>query len=268
MTICSICNKENEPDTKFCEFCGSALAQKKESFGNGKKSSELAVGDKNVIAGDVIAKQETFKIAGAATIIQNEDQTKKMVSCHVCGRYMTILQNVDCPECGQPTCSQCIDPALKICLSCVRKRQKERENVYIQQLRNVYEDGKVSLEERMELNALQKQLNISGARAAELEDLIKSGSMKKENVSVLSTYAQLTFNKALDTLYDTGDCKTAYSMLKSLYEKFHQNEDVLSAYLYAAIRTNQDEAVKIIENNFADVPGIHISCIDLVKSMI
>ena len=101
------CGAENEDGAKFCECCGTPLPQDKEcpschnrvkltakfcaecgfNFNKqqvaDKSGSMLSMGDKNVIAGDVVGKQENIKISGSATIIKNEDESKKVVTCQV-----------------------------------------------------------------------------------------------------------------------------------------------------------------------------------------
>ena len=178
------CGAENEDGGKFCECCGTQLPQEKEcpschckvkltakfcaecGFNFNKlqatessRASEFSIGDKNVFAGDVVGNQENFKISGSATIIKNDDETKKMVCCHVCGKNIPIIQSVSCPSCNLSTCEECIDRTMKFCLACVQKKQEDKEKVYLKALEKILEDGKISLAEQQELKALQRQLS-------------------------------------------------------------------------------------------------------------
>ena len=108
MIKCKECGTENNDKAKFCEDCGSPLPQDKEcpschsqvkisakfcaecgyhfsaqQKASGNSGSMLSMGDKNVIAGDVVGSQENFKISGNATIIRNEDASKQF-SQHGC----------------------------------------------------------------------------------------------------------------------------------------------------------------------------------------
>lgn len=104
--FCSNCGEpvpQPEPQTKKCKNCGTELAPNlKMKFcpycgigldGTAKASAAgLAMGDKNVIAGDVIGHKEETHVAGNATIIKNEDQTKQVKKCHVCGAMVPVTE--------------------------------------------------------------------------------------------------------------------------------------------------------------------------------
>ena len=222
----------------------------------------LSMGDKNVIAGDVVGRQENIRITGTATIVKNEDETKKMVKCHVCGRNIAIIHSVTCPVCQEMTCENCFDTSLRACTKCIQQKNANKEEVYVNALRKALEDGRMTLAERQELNALQRQLGISMGRAFELEKLIKNGAMAAKNTSSLSSYVQISLKRALDFLYDEGDVQKAYDSLLPIYKRYPENEEVLTSFLYAAMQVDPEEAQGIIQQNQADVVGMHLVCID------
>ena len=152
------CGAENEDGAKFCECCGTPLPQDKEcpschsrikltakfcaecgfNFNKqqvaDKSGAMLSMGDKNVIAGDVVGKQENIKVSGNATIIKNEDESKKVVTCHVCGQNLLVSEAVKCTDCGEITCSNCIDAKLNVCKNCASRIISNKEDVYKQTL--------------------------------------------------------------------------------------------------------------------------------------
>ena len=81
---CVSCGAELSLKMKFCPECGA------KQDGSAPKSSGFSMGDKNVIAGDVIGSKEETNISGNATIIKNEDQTKQVKKCHICGSFIPI----------------------------------------------------------------------------------------------------------------------------------------------------------------------------------
>ena len=106
---CNNCGAEVAEGMKFCCDCGSPLPQEKKCVSCGAtialrmkfcpecgapqsgeaqkpkfNAAAFAMGDKNVIAGDVVGHQETTHVTGNATIIKNEDQSRQVKRCHIC----------------------------------------------------------------------------------------------------------------------------------------------------------------------------------------
>jgi hypothetical protein len=117
MSKCPKCGCQCEDGAKFCDECGAPIPQEKEcpkchahiglnakfcdecgfSFENvGTKQATIAMGDKNVIAGDVVAHKESYDIKGDATIVRNEDESKKMVQCSDCGKNIPVSRSFEC----------------------------------------------------------------------------------------------------------------------------------------------------------------------------
>ena len=104
---CISCNKELSLDAKFCSSCGAK--QEISSDFEPVTDSKFHMGNDNMIAGDfnVVGKKEETHIEGNATIIKNEDETKQVKTCHICGENKTILEGHNCPKCGNFTCKNC-----------------------------------------------------------------------------------------------------------------------------------------------------------------
>ena len=258
---CPHCRTVVKQDAKFCFECGARL--KNCDLGAASdKLGNIAIGDKNVFAGDVVSHQENMKFFGNATIVKNEDETKKTVQCHVCGRNINILHSLNCPECREITCENCFDESCKSCKTCIDRKNERQEDLYINAFCKAFEDGIITIEERKQLNALHKRLGISAARAFELERQIKEGERSGETVSTLSSFVRVSLEKALDLLYNDGDKQKAYESLLPIYKRYPENEDVLTGFIAAAIKVNPNEAWDIIRQNQADVVGLHLAAID------
>lgn len=238
---------------KFCSECCYDF--------NGRKSnpddSAINIGDKNVIAGDVIGKQENYHIAGSATIIKHEEEFKKLVQCHICGHQILKVKSVECPVCHLTVCQQCFVYENKSCVDCLQRENSSRETVFIQKLEET--QGVISLETRKNLIDLQKTLGLNDQRARELEEQVVGKYQKSQPAS---SYIQQSLNQAMDFFYDHGNARKAYELLLPLYKKYSHDESVFEAFIQIAIRVNYDEAINIIKKVQADSPGIYLARID------
>ena len=69
---CPQCNTEWPNEQKFCGECGFNFLDNNKNF----QKSAISLGNDNMIAGDFIGKKEDYHIAGSATFVKNEDETK------------------------------------------------------------------------------------------------------------------------------------------------------------------------------------------------
>ena len=122
---CPKCSKELPLEAKFCFGCGLKLE------GSATTSSGLSLGDKNVIAGDVVGEKvdgDSFsgdKILGNVTHTTYNttvtDETKSVNTCSICGVHMTNDTGHTCPKCSKPVCSDHFNAVLLCCKSCADK---------------------------------------------------------------------------------------------------------------------------------------------------
>lgn len=257
---CPKCHVKCKASAKFCCECGYNFLTDA-----GGVAASVSLGDKNVIAGDVIAHQEDYKISGNATFVHNQDETHKMVQCHVCGRNITVASSFECPECHQVACQNCFDRDAGACKSCVDDKIAKKEQVYKQALIRVFEDGRVDLSERRDLAALQDELGLSASRAMELEKLVRveraSGNLDVD--TKLSTFEKFSFSKAQSILIVEGEAEKAAELLRPIFVAHPLNEDVLSLYLSALVICDEFEAKRIIAELQADILCANVSEIDI-----
>ena len=161
--ICKFCGATIEENSKFCMECGAAVPQVKKCIQCGIElplnvkfcpecganqagavagaSNGISIGNSNAIRGDVVGKKEETNISGNATIIKNEDQTKQVKKCHVCGSFIPVVDGYDCPECGEFTCEDCFDLTKRICKSCAKNKLQNNEEKFIEALNEFLKDG-------------------------------------------------------------------------------------------------------------------------------
>ena len=244
---------------KFCPECGapqSGEAQKPKF-----NAAAFAMGDKNVIAGDVVGHQETTHVTGNATIIKNEDQSRQVKRCHICGSLVLITEGFDCPECGQFTCGKCYDADQNCCNNCAKTHSKSKENQYEAALKAALTDGKIDLEERRTLNELAAKLGLSSQQASQLERQVKG----EDTAGSMITAEQLELDSARKLFYACeGNLSSLLSTAQKIYSSYPTNEKALSLYLpVLAASGRSDEALKIINGLGADVLSAYITALDI-----
>ena len=189
MNHCPQCNKDWPVTMKFCGECGF-------KFGGSAapKSAGISMGDKNVIAGDVIGSKDETHVSGNATIIKNEDETKKTARCHVCGRIVMRIAGFDCPVCGQFSCASCYDIQHGRCKSCMNQSESSKINQYKETFQNFYSDKRIDLSERRELINLQHRLGLSDEKIKEIEASITKEASSLNNAK-FTTVETININK-------------------------------------------------------------------------
>ena len=283
---CNNCGAEVAEGMKFCCDCGSPLPQEKKCVSCGAtialrmkfcpecgapqsgkaqkpkfNAAAFAMGDKNVIAGDVVGHQETTHVAGNATIIKNEDQSRQVKRCHICGSLVLITEGFDCPECGQFTCGKCYDADQNCCNDCAKTHSKSKENQYEAALKAALTDGKIDLEERRTLNELAAKLGLSSQQASQIERQVKG----EDTAGSMTTAEQLELDSARKLFYACeGNLSSLLSTAQKIYSSYPTNEKALSLYLpVLAASGRSDEALKVINGLGADVLSAYITALDI-----
>ena len=273
MAKCSVCGTELEEGQKFCFECGAAVPQTKKCIKCGAEialkmkfcpecganqngetnavTSGFSMGDKNVIAGDVIGHKEETHVAGNATFIKNEDQTKLVKRCHICGSLIQIIDGFDCPECGQFSCSNCYDEIEGCCTECAQKHGEQKINRYKEALKMVLADGRIDFSERKELISLQQELGISAEQARTLEEELKKSALGTS--SEITTFEKMSIDKATELFYKEGNIKEALQLLEPVYQAHKHEEKVLDIYLPVLAEVAPLEALDIIDGLEIDI---------------
>ena len=283
MAVCSNCGVELEEGQKFCFECGTPVPQSKKCI---KCGAELALkmkfcpecgtkqdgepktvnsdgfnmGNENVIAGDVIGHKEETHVAGNATIIKHEDQTKQVKKCHVCGSIVPITQGFECPECGQFTCDDCYDEKHGVCTSCAEKKSKDSVDQYKNALKEVLADARIELSERKQLNALQQKLGIPSEVARKLENEMKNAGAEEKSLTI---FEDRIYNEAKACFYDEGNVKKALELLEPVYKKHKHDEKILDLYLPALAEVDSEKALEITGSIEIDILSAYITEISL-----
>ena len=282
MITCPTCGTQLEDGVKFCSECGTPIPQTKKCIKCGfelplsvkfcsecgtkqdgsstpSSGSGFSMGDKNVIAGDVIGHKEETHIAGNATIIKNEDQTKQVKKCHICGSLVPIVEGHDCPECHQFTCASCFDSEAGCCTDCVEALQKRNEDEFKSALKMAYADGKIIFSERQQLISLQHKLKISDEKAKLFEQQFRG-----ENTEELTTTEKLSIEQAKKLYYTEENYTEAFDLIKPIFENHQTREEILNIYLPLLAETDDEEALNFINSMQVDILMAYITAIDIL----
>lgn len=284
MRKCPACGSSIESGIKFCTDCGAEIPQEKECprckalVSMEKKFCEACgysfcakegsmIGDKSVVSGDVtIDNSTTEHIVNNTNNIStvhnyiNNDETKRLVDCVVCGRKIPILKARACRECHKYVCLDHYNSETGTCHSCEATKEHEREAAYAKAVDELLSDGIIDREEFDSLELLRQKLGLSAAKAIEIQKNQKK--LRLEKISALKGDAPLMtvesaqYDRAEEIFYNLGEGREAVKILESIYKNHSLNEKVLSLYL-SALSSYDKERVKSI---IATLP------IDIVQS--
>lgn len=133
MKICVSCGAELPLVSKFCQECG---AKQEVESGKNVATTGISMGDKNVIAGDVVSNvtnntqvhhnesitnnvtNNVTNTTNNTTNIIKQDDTKKVVACDSCGRSVLLTESYKCNKCGKTVCKDCFDIDMSVCYLC------------------------------------------------------------------------------------------------------------------------------------------------------
>lgn len=282
MIKCPKCGAEIDEGSKFCGECGTAIPQSKEcpqchtklAFGAkfcmecgysfaGKQAGGVSIGDKNVIAGDVVGKKDTYHVSGNATIVKNEDESKKLVQCSICGKNMAISDSIKCKSCGEIVCEDCFDEDTQECTKCVNASNDAASNEYRDAVQRILKGGRIGLSDRRKLIALQKKIGLSASRAMQIESQLRPDADSRVVTEDLKAFDKANREKAFEAFYRKGDYKKTTEILEPFFSEDTEDEELIAMYIGALSKYNPPAAKKVIAALKADVVSAYMANFDM-----
>ena len=247
MSKCLNCGSEVEIGAKFCAECGAPVPKQTESEG-------FSIGDKNVIAGDVHNVKNVNTVNNVSNTVI--DETKKVVLCAVCGKHTANVDAHRCPSCGQMVCETHFDAQRNLCRSCLSEIHQQAVSKYRALLAEVYADGKITADERAQLETMQKNLGINAEEAAALEK-----EFHRQNLNL--TVSEKVAMEDAAALLLQNNINDAYLKVSRIYLNHPKEEIVLSLYLRILKRYDPKEALKNIDGLNVDFRESYLAAIDI-----
>ena len=144
MSKCHNCNAELDNADSICPNCGAVVSQDNRNTSRQNNSSAPVIGNKNVIAGDIVDKSKSSSVSpmiGDKNVIAGDvigqkvmgdviynvvqDDTKRINVCAICGRHITNDEGHTCPKCNEIVCSDCFDIERRCCKKCANTYKDE-----------------------------------------------------------------------------------------------------------------------------------------------
>ena len=286
MPVCPKCGAELEMGMKFCGECGTPIPQVKKCINCGTElpfkmkfcfecgapqngapaGAGVNMGDKNVIAGDVVGQKVAgdnvqSKILGNAFFNTVQDDTKRVNSCHVCGKHLTNDSGHTCPSCGNVVCEEHFDAKTNMCLRCIAAEKERKAAKYKDALQSALADGFIDFKERNLLKSLQVQLGISDNEAESWEQKAKLSQM--QTTDSLTKIESINIKKAVELFYEKGDVEKAYKLVEAVYSAHPLDENVLNIYLPILVQYDVDRARQTIQSIKVDCLALCIAEIEI-----
>ena len=258
--ICVSCGAEIAIRMKFCPECGANQNTGAKAGKTGTIKAGMSLGDKNVIGGSVIGKKEETNISGNATIVKNEDQTKQVKQCHICGSVIPIMESINCVVCGQFTCKNCYDEKESCCIECVENKEEQKITNYKEAVNQYLADGRIDQTDRKKLNSLQKELELSSEKAKQLEEEIKNRYHKGIEFTSIE---KRKIEKAKKIFYNEGNTEEALQLLEPIYQTHKNEESVLEIYLPVLADVEPEKAMNIVKELQIDVLMVYVISIGI-----
>ena len=247
MKNCIKCSHPLEEGAKFCPECGTKqpdLPKIEE-----KEGYTASIGDKNVISGNIVGKNEEYKISGNANFTKIEDDTKKFIKCAVSGRHLLRGRDniVTCPKCNSDVAHDCFNNNASRCFNC----DKVAHESYYKRVEHFLVDGLLDSSERIELDSLALSLVIDKETKISIEENVRQNLIKSKNAGVereLSGFHKIQFKKALKSIYEDDMLSLGLETLLSIHKNNIQNDEIASHYYLVKAIVQPDDYIVAYQN--------------------
>ncbi|GAA4053358.1 FISUMP domain-containing protein [Flavobacterium chungnamense] len=239
MKNCIQCNLLIEDNKKFCEDCGTKQPEIKSNYNNDGKYN-ATIGDKNIISGNIIGKNEEIKVAGNATFNKIEDDTKKIIICTFSGKHLLRGRDlvVNCPNCKSDVSQEYFNTMASRCFNC----DKQAYSKFSKQLDVILQDGIIDPSERIQLDSFANSLLIDELTKQKLEVDARERNINLNTNGLKSNeligYYKIKFKKAVVLLFENRDLVSAINILSSIHQENILHDETASLFFLAkAIQT-------------------------------
>jgi len=240
MRICPRCGKEFPDEFRFCAECGTRLEEKPE---RAPRDADVVISRGSIVDGDVyVSKTEN------RTVIETHDDSRTVLTCSKCGAHVLKPEGYTCPHCERFYCRQDYEPGLGCCRDCSSRSAASAEQQYTALLEEVMKDGRVDAAERQRLDRAQRDLGLTGEQARILEARSKSRIVPEARQGGLGRREQNMFEEARRRLFEDLDFEEAQKIIRPLYERFGDNDEIRCIHWFSLLETDPEAAWHELES--------------------
>jgi tetratricopeptide (TPR) repeat protein len=238
--ICPACRKEFQDDVRFCAECGTRLEAKPEQP---QHDAEVVISRGSIVDGGVhISKTEN------RTVIETHDDSRTVLTCGKCGAHVLKPEGYTCPHCERFYCRQDYDPALRCCRDCGARSAASAEQQYAALLEEIMKDGRVDAAERQRLDRAQRDLGLTVEQARTLEARTRSRIAPEARQGGIGRREQTMLEEARRRLFETMDFEEAQKIVRPLYERFGDNDEIRCIHWFSLLETHPEDAWRELES--------------------
>jgi tetratricopeptide (TPR) repeat protein len=245
MNYCRACKLDFSETTQFCEECGARLFAKPQA-----RAQSVAPPPEEGKPGVKI--QDGFVTGGihisntdSRTIISQQDETREVLTCELCGAHTPKPSGFTCPKCNRFVCANDYQTREKLCADCLRFQETAAMNQYGALLDRVMQDGRIDAEERSHLDRARIALGLSEEVCARLERERRSAALKSAE---LSRRDQVLLEEARQFLFKSLKFEEAFKAIKPLFQRFADHPEIRRIYLLSLIEVQPDQAPEVIDS--------------------
>ncbi len=265
MKYCPVCSTEYGNEFFFCENDGNKLEEKPDA------SSDLNIGDKNIISGDLNLSKSVSQSGGENfggdtslslgdkniisgdinventtnidKVIINKDDTNQVVTCASSGRSIRIIESFQCKKCNQRFHNDYLENSSGQCRFCEAEDQNVQEGRLKVMITERLSDMVIDEQELLELKNFSHSVGYSEDQLEQLILDIKNELIKTSG-EVLSDYEQ-DLLKLSRVYFDSFNMSKLKESISQLYPKFKSQSEVRWYYFLSHALVDESEFQKI-----------------------
>jgi hypothetical protein len=237
MNACPECKREFADTVRFCEDCGAKLSPKSQSVPVSEPGIRIQDG---VVAGGI-----HISSTDSRTIIRQQDETREVLKCDLCGAHVPKPEGFTCPKCSRFVCARDYGKEQKLCSECLDFQATAALSQYRALLDKVMQDGRIDPEERAQLDRARASLGLNADLCAQLEKERRAVSVAASGG--LGRRDQVLLDEARQLLLGEFKFSEALRAIQSLHERFADHPEIRRIYLLAILEAEPDRAFEVIE---------------------
>lgn len=265
MKYCPVCSTEYSDEFFFCENDGNKLEEKPDA------SSDLNIGDKNIISGDLNISKSVSQSGGENLggdtslslgdkniisgdinvesttnidkVIINKDDTNQVVTCASSGRSIRIIESFQCKKCNQRFHNDYLENSSGQCRFCEAEDRNVQEGRLKAMITERLSDMVIDEQELLELKNFSHSV---GCPEGQLEQLIVDvkNELTATGGEVLSDYEKELL-KLCRLYFDSFNMVKLKESISQLYPKFKSQSEVRWHYFLSHALVDESEFQKI-----------------------